>query len=481
MYFLVSIYSNILSVSLLENGHLNEKTIPVDATIVHDSNINNITEFTKILFNALYDMKGSSYKHIPVVFITDPTKTFFRYIKSQKELNFDNQTSQIFSELNITPDDYYFSVFKISPFVSQFVASRKTDIDKYITIANEIECDLKGVFSYLPLVAKYVSHNGNLIIISSYLGEIVVGLSEMNGIYFNDKYGSFKDANSVKKMVENLKMFKSSTHDNKLISFNFENPMASAKLGIPELNLENEYNYSNPIHNLASKILAQEYIDSHYNLINSYFEKSREIKKPSKAVIVAFAFSLVGLVFAWAYNEYIDNSFFQKVAVNVLGDSSQSNTTEEEKETTLNRLPEPPADGSTPVSQGQAVGSQAIENKDKDELDLKELALNQTSDTEASKAEYKRENYKMSILNSTGISGLAKKTSDRIGVLGYKNIQIGTSNTPQSGNLIKIKPSLSVYKDKIMKDFDLIELKDLKIEETLGAESAVDILLILGK
>ena len=87
----------------------------------------------------------------------------------------------------------------------------------------------------------------------------------------------------------------------------------------------------------------------------------------------------------------------------------------------------------------------------------------------------------MSILNSTGISGLAKKTSDRIGVLGYKNIQIGTSNTPQEGNLIKIKPSMSLYKDKIMKDFDLIELKDLKIEETLTPESAVDILLILGK
>lgn len=481
MYFLVSIYSNILSVSLLENGRLNEKTIPVDATIVHDSNINNITEFTKILFNALYDMKGSSYKHIPVVFLTDPTKTFFRYIKSQKELNFDNQTSQIFSELNITPDDYYYSVFKISPFVSQFVASRKTDIEKYITIANEIECDLKGIFSYLPLVAKYVSHNGNLIIISSYLGEIVVGLSEMNGIYFNDKYGSFKDANSVKKMVENLKMFKSSTHDNKLISFNFENPIASAKLGIPELQLDNEHNYSNPIHNIASKILSEEYLDSHYNLVNSYFEKSREVKKPSKAVILAFAFSFLAMISAWAYNQYIDQSFFQKVAENVLGDSNKAVETEEAKETTLNRLPEPPKDESELVSQGQAIGNGAIDAKDKESLDLKELAKSQTSNPETSKAEFKRENYKMSILNSTGISGLAKRTSDRIGVLGYKNIQIGTSNTPQEGNLIKIKPSLTPFKDKIMKDFDLIELKDLKIEETLTAESAVDILLILGK
>jgi len=478
MYFLISTYSNILSISLFENGRLNEKTIPVDATVLHDSNINNITEFTKVLFNALYDMKGSAYKHIPVIFLVDPSKAYFRFIKSQKELNFDNQTSQIFSELNINSDDYYFSVFKISPFVSQFVASKKTDIDKYITIANEIECSLKGVFSYLPLVAKYISHNGNLIIISSYLGNIVVALSEMNGIYFNDKYGSFKDASAVKKMVDNLRLFKSSTHDNKLISFNFENPISSSKLGIPELVLDNELNFSNPIHNLAHRVLAEEYLNSHYNLINSFFVKSGEVTKPSKLLVGSLALTILTIFGAWAYNTYVDNNFFNKVVVNVLGDSSTKNEEKKDKEVSLERLPEPPDDSTTPLA---AVNTS--EKEDKEALDLKQLALSQkpSSGSDTQNVEFKRESYKMSILNSTGISGLAKSTSERISILGYKNITIGTSNVPQSGNLVKIKKNLSSFKDKILKDLDLLDFKNVQIEESLTSESAVDILIILGK
>ena len=110
MYFLISTYSNFLTISLKENGKLLEKSIPLDATILNDSEIRNITEFTKILFNALYDMKGGGYKNIPIIFITDPVKNHFRFIKSQKELNFDNQTSQIFTELNLEPDNFYFGV-----------------------------------------------------------------------------------------------------------------------------------------------------------------------------------------------------------------------------------------------------------------------------------------------------------------------------------------------------------------------------------
>ena len=209
MYFLISTYSNFLTISLKENGKLTEKSIQLDATVLNDSEIKNITEFTKILFNNLYDLKGGNYKNIPIVFLMDPLKNHFRFIKSQKELNFDNQTSQIFTELKIEGNDYYFGVHKISPFVSQFIATKKSEIDTYVSVANELECDLLGVFSYLPMIARHAAHSGNLILITSYFGNIVIALSEMGGIYFNNKYGSFKDVGSVKEMVENLRIFKS--------------------------------------------------------------------------------------------------------------------------------------------------------------------------------------------------------------------------------------------------------------------------------
>ena len=339
MYFLISTYSNFLTITLKESGKLTEKSIQLDATVLNDSEIRNVTEFTKILFNNLYDLKGGNYKSIPVVFITDPLKNHFRFIKSQKELNFDNQTSQIFNELKIDSDDYYFGIHKISPFISQFIATKKSDIDNYINVANELECELLGVFSYLPFISKQASHNGNLIVITSYLGNIVVALSEMNGIYFNNKYGSFKDVGSVKELIENLRVFKSSTQNNKIISFNFENPDASMKLGISELPLDNEYGFKNPIHNLADKVLNEDYINSSYNLVNCYFEKAKEKKKPSKVIVGAIVALLLAGICSYCYNKFVDNTFYSRVYDNVLGENTAAvEPVKTEPEPVLNTL-----------------------------------------------------------------------------------------------------------------------------------------------
>lgn len=486
MYFLISAYSNFLTISLKESGKLIEKSIPVDATILNDSEIKNVTEFTKILFNALYDLKGGSYKQIPIIFITDPVKNHFRFIKSQKELSFDNQTSQIFTELNINPDEYYFSVHKISPFVSQFVATKKDEMDKYVTIAQELECKLLGVFSYLPLIAKHVSHNGNLIIVTSYLGNIVVALSEINGIFFNNKYGSFKDGSSIKEMIENLRVFKSSTKNNKIVSFNFENPEASQKLGISEIHIENEFGYKNPIHNLADKLLNEEYINSAYNLINAYFVKTKESKKSSKVLVSVFTslFLLSGSV--WGYSHYFDKDLINKVVVNVLGDSTVAEevTTPTEPAPVLNKLPEtlPTQSASLPNVSLMTKPSSSTSNTSQSssptvgiEVDGKKEAIVAPSDASM----FKRELLKVNVINTTGITGYAKKNADFLSVLGYKDVTVGTSNTLQEGTLVKIKPSLSKYKDQIMKD--TLTFKDIKIEETLTETSPLDIVVILGK
>jgi hypothetical protein len=470
MYFLISTYSNFLTISLNENGKLLEKSIPLDATVLNDSQIRNITEFTKILFNALYDMKGGGYKNIPVVFLTDPVSNHFRFIKSQKELNFDNQTSQIFTELNLEPENYYFGVHKISPFVSQFIASKKTDIDVLINIANELECELLGIFSYIPLLAKYVNHNGNLILISSYLGNIVVALSEMNGVYFNNKYGSFKDAPSVKEMVDNLRIFKSSTQTNKIVSFNFENPEASSKLGISEITISNDLGFKNPIHNLADQVLNEDYINSSYNLVNCYFQRSKEKKKPSLIVVGTFVLFLMAGVGGWAYNTYVDNNFYNLVVQNVLGDSSSDHDQiVTQPAVALNRLPEAPSNTSFP-------GTEVSENK---LTEPGSTLISEFSTPPSTVGEYKRGEVKTSIINSTGITGLAKRNSQVLEVLGYKNIKLETSNEVISGNLVKIKPSISKYKDQIQKDF--VTFKDLKIEDSLPESSPLDMVVVLGK
>lgn len=494
MYFLISTYSNFLTISLRENGKLIEKSIPVDATILNDSEIKNLTEFTKILFNALYDLKGGTYKQIPIIFLTDPIKNHFRFIKSQKELSFDNQTSQIFSELNLNVDDFYFSVHKISPFVSQFVATKKDDIDKYTQIAQELECKLLGVFSYLPLISKYVSHNGNLIIITSYLGNIVVALSEINGIFFNNKYGSFKDSSSIKEMVENLRVFKSTTKNNRIISFNFENPEASKKLGISELQVENEYGYKNPIHNLADKVLNEEYINSTYNLLNAYFVKSKEAKKTSKVTIAVSLIIMMMFGSVWGYTTYFDNNFLSKLSVNVLGDTTSSEPeVKTEPAPVLNKLPESTAElkssiptssvNSTPtkvtITPSVTVTPTPSTTQTQASANIKVDGKDEVIAAPSDPSLFKRDILKVNVINTTGITGFAKKHADFLTVLGYKSVTTGTTNTPQTGTLVKIKPSLGKYKDQIMKD--MLTFKDLKIEETLVESSTLDMVVILGK
>jgi hypothetical protein len=480
MYFLISTYSNFLTISLKENGKLTEKSIQLDATVLNDSEIKNITEFTKILFNNLYDLKGGNYKNIPIVFLMDPLKNHFRFIKSQKELNFDNQTSQIFTELKIEGNDYYFGVHKISPFVSQFIATKKSEIDTYVSVANELECDLLGVFSYLPMIARHAAHSGNLILITSYLGNIVIALSEMGGIYFNNKYGSFKDVGSVKEMVENLRIFKSSTQNNKIISFNFENPEASIKLGIGELPIENEFGYKNPIHNLADKSLNEDFINSSYNLVNCYFEKAKERKKPSKVVVGFFTALFMAGACTFCYDKFVDNTFYSNLYDNVLGESVASidEPVPAAPAPLLNSLPEVISiPQSSSLSTSNLVTSPA--DSTKTVTDPSKSIDDPLKTPHSNSSDFKRETFKVSVINSTGVTGLAKRNSDMLIVMGYKNVQTGTSNDPVVGTIVKIKSSLSQYKDQIYKD--LLTFKDIKIQETLPETSPLDIVIVLGK
>jgi hypothetical protein len=489
MYFLISTYSNFLTISLKENGKLTEKSIQLDATVLNDSEIRNITEFTKILFNNLYEIKGGNYKNIPVVFMMDPLKNHFRYIKSQKELNFDNQTSAIFTELKIDSDDYYFGIHKISPFVSQFIATKKSDIDTYINVANELECELLGIFSYLPLIAKHVSHNGNLIILTSYLGNICVALSEMNGIYFNNKYGSFKDAASIQGLIENLRVFKSSTQNNKLVSFNFENPEATQKLGIPEIQLEDEVGFKNPIHKLADKVLTEDYINSSYNLVNSYFEKATEKKKPSMVVVGSFVFLLLAGVCSFCYTKFVDDSIYNKLYENVLGESTVSNEVKSTQPApVLNTLEVAPVKNdslstsnlnTSPAKTISSAPSSFTNPSSVVATEPLKVVEDPLKAPHSDSANFKRDTLKVSIINTTGVTGLAKRNADVLTVLGYKNVQLGTSNDAVTGTVVKIKSSMTQYKDQIYKD--LLTFKSLTIQETLPETSPLDIVIVLGK
>lgn len=466
--FIVSTYSNYLTVSYREGNNLIEKSIPLELSILENSNIKLVDEFKKILYNTLYDIKGMSYKNIPVVFLLDPVKVDFRFYKKSKDMTEDESLNSIFDDIGKNRESVYYSIQKKSPLFSQFVSISKNELDILEQVSEELGLQVKGVFSYLSLLTKYVNHPGNLIIVTSYLGNIVLTLSEQNSIYFNNSYGSFRDVANIKKLVENLKLFKNNGKNSEIVSFNFENPEITNKLNIQEVEFANDYGYINPIHALADvtlEIFENEIYSLNYNLLNSVQVAGAESEK--KVPILKYAFMLIFSFIIGGTGYYL--SFVNPSLIsNVLGTNSTT------------KSPEP---GETP-KEAVVPGSQLTfprvsvptETPPENNL-LTGEGLDLTAPT--STLSLPKDKIKVQVLNSTGITGKARSKAELLRSLGYKNVETGDTKPVIDGTLMKVSPAYMSYKNAFMKEF--ITFEKLKIEQNLENSPKFDIIIVLGK
>lgn len=466
--FIVSTYSNYLTVSYREGSNLIEKSIPLELSILENSNIKLVDEFKKILYNTLYDIKGLSYKNIPVVFILDPLKVDFRFYKKSKEVSEEDSLNNIFDDIGKKKDSVYYSVQKKSPLFSQFVSINKNDIDILEQVARELGLQIKGIFSYLSLLTKYVNHPGNLIIVTSYLGDIFLTLSEQNSIYFNNSYGSFRDVSNIKRLVENLRLFKNNGKNSEIVSFNFENPEITNKLNIQEVEFNNDYGYINPIHALADvalELFENEIYSLNYNLLNSVQVEPSETE--NKVPILKYAFMIVFSTIIGATGYYL--SFVNPNLVsNVLGSNSSSSAEE---------TPQEPQENIVPGSQMTFPRvSVPLENTSESDL-LTGEGVDLTAPT--STLSLPKDKIKVQVLNSTGITGRARSKAELLKSLGYKNVEVGDTKPVIDGTLMKVNPLYMSYKDAFMKE--LITFEGLKIEENTDISSKFDIIIVLGK
>jgi hypothetical protein len=463
--FIVSTYSNYLTVSYREGENLIEKSIPLELSILENSNIKLVDEFKKILYNVLYDIKGLSYKNIPVVFILDPLKVDFRFYKKMKDVSEEDGLNHLFEEIGKNKESLYFSVQKKSPLFSQFVSINKNDLDILDQVSSELGLQVKGIFSYLSLLTKYVNHPGNLIMVTSYLGNIVLSLSEQNSIYFNNSYGSFRDVANIKKLVENLKLFKNNGRNSEIISFNFENPEITSKLNIQEVVFNNDYGYVNPIHALADvtlEIFENEIYTLNYNLLNIVSTESAEVE--AKVPLLKYAFMLIFSFIIGGGGYYL--SFVNPSLVsNVLGMNSSSS--------------EQPEDVSKAVPGSELTYprvSVPVESNSKNDV-LTGDNIDLTAPT--STLSLPKDKIKVQVLNSTGITGKARTKAELMKSLGYKNVETGDTKPVVEGTVMKVIPTYMSYKDAFLKE--LITFENLKIEQNTESSPKYDITIILGK
>jgi len=466
--FIVSTYSNYLTVSYREGNNLIEKSIPLELSILENSNIKLVDEFKKILYNTLYDIKGLSYKNIPVVFILDPLKVDFRFYKKSKEVSEEDSLNNIFDDIGKKKDSVYYSVQKKSPLFSQFVSINKNDIDILEQVARELGLQIKGIFSYLSLLTKYVNHPGNLIIVTSYLGNIFLTLSEQNSIYFNNSYGSFRDVSNIKRLVENLRLFKNNGKNSEIVSFNFENPEITNKLNIQEVEFNNDYGYINPIHALADvalELFENEIYSLNYNLLNSVQVEPSESE--NKVPILKYAFMIVFSTIIGATGYYL--SFVNPNLVsNVLGSNSSSSAEE---------TPQEPQENIVPGSQMTFPRVSVPTESSSESGLLTGEGVDLTAPT--STLSLPKDKIKVQVLNSTGITGKAKSKAELLKSLGYKNVEVGDTKPVIDGTLMKVNPDYMSYKDAFMKE--LITFDKLKIEANSETSPKFDIIIVLGK
>lgn len=466
--FIVSTYSNYLTVSYREGSNLIEKSVPLELSILENSHIKLVDEFKKILYNVLYDIKGMSYKNIPVVFILDPLKVDFRFYKKSKDSSEEESLNSIFEEIGKNKESVYYSIQKKSPLFSQFVSINKNDLDILDQVSSELGLQVKGVFSYLSLLTKYVNHPGNLIMVTSYLGNIVLSLSEQNSIYFNDSYGSFRDISNIKRLVENLKLFKNNGKNSEIVSFNFENPEITNKLNIQEVIFNNDYGYINPIHALADvslEIFENEIYSLNYNLIN--LVTSEQVNVEQKVPILKYAFMLIFSLLLGGGGYYL--SFVNPTLVTgVLGTNSSAN--EESNNSNENTSVVPGSNLTYP-----RVSVPVESNPKSDVLTGENIDLTAPSST----LSLPKDKIKVQVLNSTGIAGKASTKAELMKSLGYKNVEIGDTKPVIVGTLMKVAPSYINYKDAFMKE--LITFENLKIEQNTETSPKYDLIIVLGK
>ena len=477
--FIVSTYSNYLTVSYREGDNLIEKSVPLELSILENSNIKLVDEFKKILYNVLYDIKGMSYKNIPVVFILDPLKVDFRFFKKVKDVSDDDALNNLFDEIGKNKESVYYSIQKKSPLFSQFVAINKNEMDILSQISSELGLQVKGVFSYLSLLTKYVNHPGNLIMVTSYLGNIVLTLSEQNLIYFNNSYGSFRDVSNIKRLVENLKLFKNNGKNSEIVSFNFENPEITNKLNIQEVAFNNDYGYLNPIHALADvalEIFENEVYSLNYNLINIVTQE-KEVEK-ANFPILKYAFMLIFSVIIGGGGYYL--SFVNPTLIsNVLGSKTSSSVTKDtEPEKNVNssdqavfpRLQVPPETSNPRNSTNTSTSDPKSDVLTGENIDLTapKSTLSLPKDT-----------IKVQVLNSTGVAGKARVKADLMKSLGYKNVEVGDVKPLIEGTLLKVNPKYISYKEAFLKE--LITFDKLRIEQNTDTSPKFDLIIILGK
>jgi len=443
---LVSLNDNILKVTLKDDLSFKGLTIELPKTAANDTEILDTNYIAQSISGAL--SSGLSFKgKSPLLhFLIEPQDVILKFITvSKKNGDVDSQiVSDIKGKLADTNiEDIYFSYQKIAPFVYQFVGIKKSILEKYLEIANQLKMNLQSVVPWVLMLPKCVTSGDPCIFVSKNLTNQVIALSELNGIYFSSVFDHEKSPEELQKLISDLSVYKRAAPITKVYSVNTDFFSLDPSYELQKLkvsNVENADSSDYLLHLLYYSLLENipTTLGTQLNLLNA-LPLPAISKKNTSLVYVGAAVGVSALIFV------------------VLAGLNVLNTKDLNKDLAL--------------SSNTTVDTNVLGN---------EIVNESTQSTPSSPAnDLKKTDITIRVENGAGVPGVAAKARDFLNGLGYKVAEIGNADeSDRQTTLIKIKPSKADYKNMLIEDMK--KTYQVSLEDTLSDTSAFDVVVIVG-
>lgn len=463
-HLIISLAKNQLKISINGKNGFEGREFEVPPHVADDSKILNIEEFTQLLKGALSEFQSSEAKSASLIFLTEPHETHFRYIVNDKnvsdvELDIMRQAKEKMADVTTDFEELYFSHQKVAPFVNQFIAMKKPDLDQYLEISTTLGRSLHAVLPWVLLLPKFLVTNDPCVFIIKNTLRNVIALAELNGIYYCEEFDGDKSVDEIKSLVEKLSVYKRAEpiqtiytiSDTKLgLSGDFDVNPLTGLIG------DNGEAAGYEVHLLTEYILNK-FPDYVYTQINSLnlLPVPMIVKKESNSMVYvgATALALVLLV-----GGFIGYSFF--------GPQDETAVTNSEVAVVTD----------TSTNSQEVLGDSETSEDTNNEQITDEEAENQDNEQAV---ELNREEINVRIENGAGIPGIAGKTQSFLGGLGYNVVSIGNSDTSaRTTTLVKVSENGSKYLDLLQDDMG--ETFEVEIDESLEADLGYDVLVVVG-
>lgn len=448
---IVSLNKNQLKLSFNSDAGFEGRVFDVPSELVNDSRIIDPENFSAFCKNAINEFSTPGVKKSQLVFLVEPSEVYLRFVVVDKntediDATILEHTKEKLESFGISLEDLYFSYQKIAPFVYQFVAIKKTDLDLYLNLSGSLGLSLKAIVPWVLLLPKFLISNDPCVFIIKTSSRNVVALAELNGIYYCEDFAEEKSNEEIQELVEQLSVYKRNDPIQKIytitdssLGFDPESFDVNPLLGLIG---ENGEAAGYEAHLLTEYLLDKnpDYTTGQVNLLN-FLPMPVVEKKATSLVLVGASAAVLLLLGGFLY--------FRN------GNSSESPSLELASN----------SDGDSPVVLGEENIPAQENNQQNEDLEPQE-ALN-------------REDISIRVENGAGIPGIASQTQSFLENLGYSVASIGNAaETGRETTLVQIKASSSKYLDMLQED--LSEEYDVETQEDLPEDTEYDVLVVVG-